>query len=177
VLSHQDKVLGRFQLVLNQKITALRTRYHGDYHLGQVLYTGKDFIIIDFEGDPARSLSERRMKRSPLRDVAGMLQSFHFAITQALHNQIEDGMIRSETLPLMKQWAKFWYEGVSAAFLSSYLQTASQDSFLPKTQQELEVLLDAYMMERAVYDLGYSLAKRRDRIETMLQRILQLIGE
>ena len=80
VLDLEGEVLRRFQTVLQQKIATMRTRYHGDYHLGQVLYTGKDFIIIDFEGEPARPLSERRMKRSPLRDVAGMLRSFHYAV-------------------------------------------------------------------------------------------------
>ena len=134
--------MGRFQLVLDQKITAMRCRYHGDYGLEEVLYTGKDFIIIDFEGEPGRSLSERRMKRSPLRDVAGMLQSFHHAATQALNNEVESGMIRPENLPVMEQWAQFWYCWVSAAFLNSYLDVASKDSFLPKTTAELQVLLD-----------------------------------
>jgi maltose alpha-D-glucosyltransferase/alpha-amylase len=173
VLNRQDQIMGRFQLVLNQKITALRTRCHGDYHLGQVLYTGKDFIIIDFEGEPARNLSERRMKRSPIRDVAGMLQSFNYAANMALRNEIESGMITPNALPIMEQWAQYWYSWVSATFLKSYLATASVDSFLPKTKSELQVLLDAYVLEKVIYELGYELNNRPDWVEIPLQRILQ----
>lgn len=174
VLNSSDQIMGRFQLVLDQKITAMRTRTHGDYHLGQVLYTGKDFIIIDFEGEPARSLGERRMKRSPLRDVAGMLQSFNYAVTQALRNEVESGMIRPENLPLMEQWAQFWFCWVSSAFLKSYVEVASQDSFLPKSRAELEVLLDSYLLEKVIYELGYELNNRPDWVEIPLQRLLQL---
>lgn len=160
LLERQEDIMGRFQLVLSQKITAMRTRYHGDYHLGQVLYTGKDFVLIDFEGDPTRNLNERRMKRSPLRDVAEMLQSFNYAANIALQNEMESGMIRPENLPLMEQWAQFWNSWVSATFLNAYLTTAMQGSFLPKTLQELQVLLDGYLLERALYDLSYELNHR-----------------
>ena len=149
---------------------------HGDYHLGQVLYTGKDFIIIDFEGEPAHTLSERRMKRSPLRDVAGMLQSFNYAATMALRNEIESGMVRAENEPVIQQWAHFWYAWVSSAFLNSYLETAAKDSFLPQTQQELQVLLDAYILEKAIYELGYELNNRPDWVDIPLQRILELLS-
>ena len=175
VLERQEQIMGRFQLLLNQKITAMRTRCHGHYDLNEVLYTGKDFIIIDFEGDPTRRLGERRMKRSPLRDVAGMLQSFYSAATQALHNEAESGMIRPETLPMMEQWSQFWYGWVSAAFLNSYLGIASQDSFLPKTRAELQVLLDAYLLENAIDELGYELNNHPHRVEIPLQRILKLL--
>lgn len=176
VLNRQEEIMGRFQLVLNQKITALRTRCHGDYHLGQVLYTGKDFIIVDFEGEPGRSLGERRIKRSPLRDVAGMLHSFNYAATQALHNEVESGMLRFENLPLMEQWVQFWYSWVSATFLNTYLETASKDSFLPKTKAELQVLLDAYLLEKVIYGLGSELNNRPEWVYISLQWILQLLG-
>jgi maltose alpha-D-glucosyltransferase / alpha-amylase len=174
VLNQQEQMMGQYQLLLNQKITALRTRYHGDYHLGQVLYTGKDFIVIDFEGDPLRTLGERRMKRSPLRDVAEMLQSFYYAAAIALQNEVESGMIGAENLPVVEQWQEFWHNWVSAAFLNAYLKTANQGSFLPKTERELQVLLDAYLLERAVYELSYSLDHDLDHIEIPLKRILQL---
>lgn len=174
VLNRKDEFLGRLQLVLNQKITALRTRYHGDYHLGQVLYTGKDFIIFDFEGEPDRTLSERRMKRSALRDVASMLQSIYYAASVGLRNEVESGMFRQETLPLMEDWSRFWYSWMSAAFLNSYLTVASGDSFLPKTKAELRVLLDAYLLEKAIYDLGYELNNRPDLVEIPLRWLLEL---
>jgi len=174
VLEASEQIMGRFQLLLNQKITAMRTRTHGDYHLGQVLYTGKDFIIIDFEGEPARSLSERRMKRSALRDVAGMLQSFNYAVSMALRNEVESGMIRPDNFPIMEQWAQFWYRWVSAAFLNTYLTTAGKDSFLPQTKAELQVLLDNYLLEKVIYELGYELNNRPTWVEIPLRRILQL---
>ena len=175
VLNRQEQLMDRFGSILNLKITGQRTRNHGDYHLGQVLYTGKDFIIIDFEGEPARPMSERRMKRSPLRDVAGMLQSFNYAVNQALRNEVDSGMIRPESLPTMEQWAQFWYGWVASAFLNSYLLTAAEATFLPKSSQELQVLLDAYLLEKAVYELGYELNNRPDWAEIPLQRILQLL--
>ncbi|HBB31230.1 MAG TPA: maltose alpha-D-glucosyltransferase [Cyanobacteria bacterium UBA8803] len=175
VLNRQERIMDRFKAILNQKITVVRTRTHGDYHLGQVLYTGKDLIIIDFEGEPARPLSERRMKRSPLRDVAGMLQSFHYAITLGLRNEVENGMIREEQLPVMEQWAEFWYSWVSKTFLKTYISTAAGRPFIPQTDQELQVLLDAYLFEKAVYELGYELNNRPDWVGIPLQRILQLL--
>lgn len=174
VLDRQEEYLDRFQQVLSQKITALRTRYHGDYHLGQVLYTGKDFVIIDFEGDPTRTISERRMKRSPLRDVAGMLQSFSYAANIALRQEKETGLIRPEILPVMEQWAEFWYRWVSAAFLNSYLAIASQDSFLPKTSTELQVLLDCYRLEQAFTDLASELNYRPTWVDIPLQQLLRM---
>ncbi|MDX2214199.1 MAG: maltose alpha-D-glucosyltransferase [Oculatellaceae cyanobacterium bins.114] len=172
-LSQHERYLARFRLILDQKITAKRTRYHGDYHLGQVLYTGKDFIIIDFEGNTTRTLSERRMKRSPLRDVAGMLQSFHYAASYALQSEVNSGMIHPDQYARMHQWSQFWEYWVSAAFLHTYLATANQDSFLPTNQQELKVLLDHYLLERAIQDLNYELNNRPEHIKIPLQRILQ----
>jgi maltose alpha-D-glucosyltransferase/alpha-amylase len=176
LLNRQDQLMGQFQLVLNQKITAMRTRTHGDYHLGQVLYTGKDFVIIDFEGEPSRNLSERRMKRSPLRDVAEMLQSFGYAANVALRNEIESGIIRPEMLPVMEQWVQFWERWVSAAFLHAYLKAADCANFLPKSQQELQVLLDSYLLEKMLYSLSCELNGRPDWVEIPLRRILLEIG-
>ncbi|CAH2571286.1 Trehalose synthase/amylase TreS [Planktothrix rubescens] len=172
ILNNQNYILGRFQSLLNLKITALRTRCHGNYSLYDVLYTGKDFIIIDFEGESYRSLSERRMKRSPLRDVAGMLQSFDFATRFALREEVKNGMIRPENLALMEHWGQLWSSWVSAAFLNSYLETASQDRFLPQGKQELNVLLDCYLLERTIQELGYHLDYRPELLDISLKRLV-----
>src|SRR5260370_42149747 len=87
MLSLEYKARQGFQLFSRQRLSALLTRVHGDYHLGQVLFTGNDFVIIDFEGEPARPLEQRRKKRSPLQDVAGMLRSFHYAAYAPLLQQ------------------------------------------------------------------------------------------
>jgi len=176
VLNQQLEILARFHLVVDQKIVALRTRYHGDYHLGQLLYTGKDFIITHFEGKAARSWNERRRKRSPLRDVARMLVSFHYAVTEVLRREIETGMVRAGNLPIMEKWAKFWYIWVSTAFCNSYLATAGEHNFLPKTPAELQVLLFAYLLEKAIEELHHELNHRQDYVEIPLQMILQLLS-
>jgi maltose alpha-D-glucosyltransferase/alpha-amylase len=165
----------RFKSILNLRITTDRIRCHGDFHFGQVLYTGKDFVIIDFGGERNRPLSERRMKRSPLRDVAGMLQSFNYAVTLALRNEVESGMIRPENLQEMQQWASVWHRWVSLTFVNSYLATVGDANFLPKSIPELQVLLDAYILEKAVSELAYELNYRLDWAEIPLQRILQLL--
>jgi maltose alpha-D-glucosyltransferase/alpha-amylase len=176
VYDQEREIMSRFRLILERKITALRTRCHGDYHLGQVLFTGKDFFIIDFEGDPRRSLGERRLKRCPLRDVVAMLRSFHYAVHTALRQQLESGLVCGDKCPDMGRWAQFWYRWVCAVFLAEYLQVASQGAFLPRSLQELEVLLDAYLLEKAIDELGYELNHRPEYVEIPLRGILQLLG-
>jgi len=175
VLDREHEILRRFLSVFERKITAMRGRIHGDYHLGQVLYTGKDFVIIDFEGEPARSLSERRIKRSFLRDVAGMLRSFHYAAYTALFGQVAGGMLRTEDFPAVEPWTRLWNRWVSSAFLRSYLEVAGQGSFLPKKREELEVLLNAYLLEKAIYELGYELNNRPDWVRLPLTGISQML--
>ena len=176
VLSREDEVLRRFRAVVDNRLTGARIRVHGDYHLGQLLYTGKDFVIIDFEGEPARPLSQRRLKRSPLRDVAGLLRSFHYAAYSALYNQSAVGMVRPEQFALMETWARFWYIWASAASLRAYLQQASASGILPETPQELQILLDAFILEKAVYEVGYELNNRPDWLRIPLAGIAQLLG-
>lgn len=168
-------ILRRFRSVCESKITAMRGRIHGDYHLGQVLYTGKDFVIIDFEGEPARSLTERRIKRSFLRDVAGMLRSFHYAAYTALFNQMAAGMFRRDELPALEPWARLWHQWVSSAFLRAYLEVANQGAFLPRKREELEVLLNTYLLEKAIYELGYELNNRPEWVHLPLTGISQLL--
>ncbi len=134
VLQLEEIARRRFQLVAGMKSSAMVTRVHGDYHLGQVLSTGSDFVIIDFEGEPARPLEERRKKRSPLQDVAGMLRSFHYAAYAPLLQQENQESPEDEGLTL-GSWAKFWQLWVSAAFLKTYLEVAGNSIFIPKTKR------------------------------------------
>ncbi|MBI2089362.1 MAG: maltose alpha-D-glucosyltransferase, partial [Deltaproteobacteria bacterium] len=156
VLSLKKELFNRFRVILEKRITAMRIRCHGDYHLGRVLYTGKDFVIIDFEGEPARPISERRIKRSALRDVAGMLRSFEYAALSRLKN----GSFRPEDIPNLEPWARFWNLWVSVAFLKGYFEATRDGAFLPKSRDELSTLLDLYLLEKAVYELGYELNNR-----------------
>jgi len=174
VLDSEKNIIERFRLIRNRRISAARIRCHGDYHLGQVLYTGKDFVIIDFEGEPARSLSERRIKRSPLRDVAGMIRSFHYAAHSALLDQASLGL-KSEDLSALQHWAQFWYVWVSSCFLMSYLNGVKPAQLLPDDQEQRRILLDTYLLEKAVYEIGYELNNRPDWLQVPLQGILQMI--
>jgi maltose alpha-D-glucosyltransferase/alpha-amylase len=179
VLECENAVLKHFRAILGRKIAAMRIRCHGDYHLGQVLYTGNDFVIIDFEGEPTRPLSERRIKRSPLRDVAGMLRSFHYAAYTALFAQEAEGVYAShpEALATLESWAHFWLQWVSAVFLNSYLEKAGEATFLPRNREEFEILLTAYLLEKAVYELGHELNNRPDWVRVPLRGILQIVKE
>jgi maltose alpha-D-glucosyltransferase/alpha-amylase len=161
-------------LIRSRKISAARIRCHGDYHLGQVLYTGKDFVIIDFEGEPARSLSERRIKRSPLRDVAGMIRSFKYAAHSALLHQASLGL-KSEDISALQHWAQFWHVWVSSCFLISYLNGVDQAKLLPDDQEQRRILLDTYLLEKALYEIGYELNNRPDWLEVPIQGVLQMI--
>jgi maltose alpha-D-glucosyltransferase/alpha-amylase len=176
VLELKKEILDRFHHLLDLKITGMRTRCHGDYHLGQVLYTGKDFIIIDFEGEPARPIGERRIKRSPLRDVAGMLRSFHYAAYAALIALENRGGFRPEDLPLLESWANHWYVWVCATFVKTYLMIAAEGHFLPASTEEMEVLLDALLLEKAIYELGYELNNRPQWVNIPIQGIRQLMA-
>ncbi len=177
ILGLEPSLIERFRTITTLKTTALRIRCHGDYHLGQVLHTGNDFVIIDFEGEPARPISERRIKRSPLRDVAGMLRSFHYAAYSALFNQQEHGVIADGDMAFLEAWAEAWRQWVGGIFLDSYLSKAREGRFLPERDEEMEVLLDGYLLEKAIYELGYELNHRPELVRVPLQGILDLIGE
>jgi maltose alpha-D-glucosyltransferase/alpha-amylase len=168
-------VLACFNTIAKVKLEAERMRYHGDYHLGQVLYTGKDFIIIDFEGEPARPLSERRIKRSPLRDIAGMLRSFSYAVSSALGARLE-ALHDPKHRQTLEHWGTFWQRWVSAVFLRAYLDASRPAGFVPKDPRQLQVLLDASILEKAVYELAYELNNRPDWIGIPLAGIEQLLA-
>jgi maltose alpha-D-glucosyltransferase/alpha-amylase len=170
VLEQEQAILQQFEALLAGEISAMRIRIHGDYHLGQVLVAGDDFMIIDFEGEPARPLSERRQKRCALQDVAGMLRSFHYAAYAAYFDLIER---EGGDAALLENWARYWHRWVATAYLQSYLQVAEGVAFLPESPAELSALLNAFLLEKAVYELGYELNNRPPWVRIPLQGILQ----
>lgn len=175
VLKLEEEVRRSFQPIRDQRINTMRIRHHGDFHLGQLLYTGKDFIIIDFEGEPARALTEHRLKRSALRDVAGMLRSFQYASYTVLFGRVAGVTPRPEAVASLQSWADFWYCWVSAVYLKGYLTVAEGLSFLPAKEDELRLLLDAYLLEKAIYEMGYELNNRPDWVRIPLNGILSLV--
>lgn len=174
VLDSEPELEQRFRRFEDRALTGLRTRIHGDYHLGQVLVSGDDFVLIDFEGEPARPLAYRRRKQSPLQDVAGMLRSFHYAAYAPLLGAGPQAATMSP-LTTFEPWAYFWKTWVSAAFLHSYLATARSAPFLSGDSQEVVTILEAHLLEKAVYELGYELNNRPSWVRIPLRGIAQLI--
>jgi maltose alpha-D-glucosyltransferase/alpha-amylase len=178
VLDLDESIMRRMRPLLTAKITALRTRCHGDFHLRQVLYTGKDFAIIDLEGDPSRPLSERMLKRSPLHDVAGMIQSFHAAVYSMLLGEVPQqpvGMIRPEDVAMLGPWARAWYVWVASAYLRGYLEEANQANFLPAGPGNFKLLFEALLLERAFAELSFTLSTRPSWVKIPLLSILDVM--
>jgi maltose alpha-D-glucosyltransferase/alpha-amylase len=171
VLELEPRIASILKTFLSRRLTTTRIRVHGDYHLGQVLYTGHDFVIIDFEGEPTRSLYERRLKRLALRDVAGMLRSFDYASQAALRSD----QIDPAALPGLRTWGRFWVQCVSAAFLRSYLATAGTESFVPQAADDLDLQLNTMLLEKALYELRYELNMRPDWVRIPLRGILEAV--
>jgi len=173
VIESRRGILARMRRLTEKKLEAKKIRVHGDYHLGQVLYTGRDFFIIDFEGEPGRPISERRLKHSPLKDVAGMLRSFHYDACGCLYL---DSPFRPEDIPLLEGWIDPWYDFVSDLFLKAYREEMAGSGLLPDSDEDFRILLEAFLLEKSVYELGYELDNRPGWLSIPLRGILGLLG-
>jgi maltose alpha-D-glucosyltransferase / alpha-amylase len=169
VLSRRRRLLESFRQLAAQPVSGLRTRVHGDYHLGQVVRVKNDYAILDFEGEPARTLAERRAKHSPLKDVAGMLQSFSYAAWVSLAQFTTRG---PDAFARLEPWARLWEQSASAAFLRAYRDTATTGAFLPADPAGLGALLDAYVLDKAFYEVMYELNNRPAWVWIPLRRVL-----
>ena len=176
ILACESRLLARFDAIVAEPIAARRTRCHGDYHLGQVLRADDDFIIVDFEGEPARSLAERRAKRSPLVDVAGMLRSFHYAASQALFRRLTAAGDDPARKRALRGAADAWYRWVSAGLLDAYAEVATPGDFLPRSAAHCDRLLELFMLDKAVYELAYELNNRPDWVEVPLAGLAMLLA-
>lgn len=176
LLAFEQQVRNRFSAFRDNQVSAMRIRHHGDYHLGQVLYTGQDFVIIDFEGEPARPLAARRMKTLAMRDVAGMARSFSYAGYAALFGQVpgvpDDPAARSR----VQAWAAFWVSTVSREFLKSYLSKALGSEFAGSDMGEQKLMFDAFALQKALYEVAYELNNRPEWVQIPLSGILGLIS-
>jgi len=174
VVHDEPRIQDRFHAFLELETRALRIRCHGDYHLGQVLWTGQDFLITDFEGEPARPLSERRMKHTPIMDVASMLRSFYYVPYAALSRQ-QSNFLAEGVGERLDPWIRFWYGWVSVVFLKSYLGIAEQTSFWPGSQAEFQVLLDAHLLEKVVYEISYELNHRPEWVRIPVRGLREIL--
>jgi maltose alpha-D-glucosyltransferase/alpha-amylase len=176
VLAVQDAILNRYRAVHQTAMTAMRIRCHGNLHLGHVLHTGKDFFIIDFEGEPGWTLSQRRIKRSPFRDIAGMIRSFHYVADSTLRSHAETSNLNPDQFRALQPWATFWVRQVSADFLGAYLAATAKSDLLPKTKAGLAALLEAFLLDQAIIEMSRELLRRSEGIRVPLEGILQIIA-
>ncbi len=168
----RERITRTFGAIAHTAAPVSKIRVHGDYHLGQVLWAENDYYIIDFEGEPARSLAERRAKQLALKDVAGMLRSFGYAAYAGLGAY---AATRPDEADRMEPWARAWQAWTSAAFLRTYLDTAGAAAFLPSSPEDTERLLDAFVLDKALYELRYELNNRPDWVHIPLWSILRFL--
>jgi maltose alpha-D-glucosyltransferase/alpha-amylase len=176
LMASQDRVVQVFEDFRRRRIRAQRVRSHGHLHLGQFLYTGKDFMIIDFEGESTRPMSERRRKRSAMRDVAAMTQSFHYAAMLGLDEQLKAGALGERTYADVEPFARLWHAWSSWAYLKAYLETAGEAPFVPQDDEELRVLLDAFRLEKSMWELEHDFYHRPDLLHIPMSAITQILA-
>ena len=163
MLKHQSQIIAR-------KIEAMKIAVHGDYHLGQVLNTGKDFVIIDLEGEPRRSLGERALKRSPLVDVTGMMRSFDYAGQVALSRQ------RSEDIATLHPWMESWVDAIRSVFLGAYLESTARSDLFPRDPADFNLLLETLLFDRAVAEVVYELTYRVEWVGIPLRAVARTVA-
>jgi maltose alpha-D-glucosyltransferase/alpha-amylase len=190
LLSRRIDLFARANAITSSSAGGQRIRIHGDYHLGQTLRIGDgpprqetrsgtdsgDFVLLDFEGEPARPLAERRQKQSPLKDVAGMIRSLSYAAYSGLDQFLAANpeLMRGPGSDSLLAWAVFWQDSTSSEFLRAYRETiAANPALLPSAQQS-QALLAAYMLEKALYELLYELNNRPSWLRIPLAGILAL---
>jgi maltose alpha-D-glucosyltransferase/alpha-amylase len=175
VLTREEDIMESYRALQGRRLESKRIRCHGDLNLKQALYTGKDLMLIDFEGDPAATVSERSIKRCALLDVAGMMRSFHYAAWSGLHDHMQRGGLEPESIQSLEPWARLWYRAVSLEYLRAYLAKADEGAATAQSPGETAVLLPAYLFSHAMHELGRELANRPDWMHIPLRGILSLL--
>ncbi|MGH9017175.1 MAG: maltose alpha-D-glucosyltransferase [Acidimicrobiales bacterium] len=174
VLRREGDVYDRLRSLSTGTVQAEKIRCHGDYHLGQVLWTGRDFIVVDFEGEPARSLGQRRLKRPGAFDLAGMIRSFHYA-SRAAAARLERDHASIRQVAALESWLYLWHRWVSGTFLHAYVEVAGGAGFVPRDRSQLAALLDFFLLEKAVYELGYEVNSRPDWVDIPARGIIDIL--
>jgi len=168
LIAHREDVVARLALPPFGDAAPYKTRYHGDFHLGQVLTLADDFVVVDFEGEPGRPLPERRRKSSPLRDVAGMLRSLNYAAVAGMRGVNAD---RAEDTTALEPAARDWERRSAAAFLDGYRETIDGTMSFPRDPEHARRLLDLFVLEKAFYEMSYELANRPSWVRIPIEGI------
>ena len=177
VRSRENEIIDRLRRMTTLVGDAARIRCHGDYHLGQVLWTGKDFVVIDFEGEPFRSLGQRRLKRPAAVDLAGMVRSLHYAgRAAALRLNRDLGVaLQDQEVENLNAWLTFWHRWVSGTFLNAYLDKSKGATYLPRELSEFRGLFDFFLLEKAIYELNYEANARPTWVDIPARGILDIL--
>jgi maltose alpha-D-glucosyltransferase/alpha-amylase len=177
VLELEQAIVTKFKAIFERRVPSVRIRFHGRLHLGHLLVTeGDDITVFDFQGDPMLHISERRIKRCPLRDVASMLLSFGYAAQTASRRLVEGELRNVVDLATLRILGRFWYSHVSAAFIRGYWRTAGQALYMPPTQAEQQILLDNYLLERSLMDVRADISEKPNLAGIPFRIILHLLN-
>jgi maltose alpha-D-glucosyltransferase/alpha-amylase len=173
LIALRDRLFHQIRLLIPDQVEAQKTRFHGDFHLGQVLVVKNDFFIVDFEGEPARPLAERRRKSSPLRDVAGMIRSFDYASVTAVRHLAE---ARPAAEPRMVQLAEAWRHRAVDGFRAAYRKTMRGCVAYPANKTQGRRMMAFFTLEKAVYEVSYELANRPGWVDIPLKGVLGILA-
>ncbi|WP_373515721.1 maltose alpha-D-glucosyltransferase [Persicitalea sp.] len=173
IMARKNEILASLKRIYEKKMDAVKIRIHGGYTLDKILYTSNDLAICEFGGNPMRSFSERRLRRSPLRDVADMIESLHYAAYASL---IFNDQVREEDIPKLTPPTERWIQAASGIFLEAYLRTVKGSDFIPDDSDDLNVLLETYLLEKALFDLNGELTQRPDWATIPLRIFKSLLG-
>jgi maltose alpha-D-glucosyltransferase/alpha-amylase len=172
-LDHREEITTRFLAFNEINLNSSRIRIHGDLHLGQILMTeDNDFYIIDYEGEPESTIRDRKVKQTPLKDVAGMLRSFHYAVYATIFSEKNNFKLSKEEL---FEAGEKYYKAISAVFLNRYVNTAMDNQLDIGYKAEIKYLLEYHLLEKAVYEIGYELKARPDWVIIPLTGIKQIL--
>lgn len=185
LLERGDELLGAFDRLRTRKLDALRIRVHGDLHLGQALWTGRDVVFIDFEGEPGRSIGERSIKRSPLADVAGMMRSFDYAGRVALATSAERGRTGTTDETILQRWRETTTAAMQQRFWSTYTTTLRAgatasgpgSALIPDEEADARLLLDAHVVLKALYEVRYELGNRPAWVSWPLAALVRMLPD
>jgi len=173
LLAQRDRLLMRIDAHAKDRSAGAKTRLHGDYHLGQVLLAQNDVVIIDFEGEPSRTIAERTEKLSPLKDVAGMIRSFAYAMHAAVFNFVAG---RPDARETVEHAGRHWQAQVVDAFLDAYDETG-RAAGLASARAEQVALLELFVLEKAAYELKYEVEHRPEWVHLPVSGLLDILGD
>jgi len=172
VLAKEQRLDSALKDITHGQFDVKRIRCHGDLHLGQILFTGDDFVFLDFEGEPMRPLRERRFKRCVMRDVAGLIRSLHYTAEATL----KLGRVRNADIEALSPWARAWESWLADIYLETYLSAVGAARLVPETRHTTRRLLRFYLLEKCIYEVGYELNNRPDWLEIPVAGLERLLS-